>query len=69
VLRNIYMFSFNHYLTKNTLFLIKYFQMSAKVPQLKAAEAISNLDHLCELDPNAKTAFIRLTGLIWYAFY
>ena len=38
--------------------------MSAKVPQMKAANAISNLDHLCQLDPNAKTAFIRLTGLI-----
>lgn len=38
--------------------------MSAKVPQMKAANAVSNLDHLCQLDPNAKTAFIRLTGLI-----
>lgn len=38
--------------------------MSEKLPQMKAAEAISALDHLCQLDPNAKTAFIRLTGLI-----
>lgn len=38
--------------------------MSVLVPQTKAANAISNLDHLCQLDPNAKTAFIRLTGLI-----
>lgn len=29
-----------------------------------AAGATSNLDHLCRLDPNSKTAFIRLTGLI-----
>lgn len=39
-------------------------KMSEKVPQMKAAEAVSNLDHLCQLDPNAKTSFIRLTGLI-----
>lgn len=38
--------------------------MSEKLPQMKAAEATSALDHLCQLDPNAKTAFIRLTGLI-----
>lgn len=38
--------------------------MSAIVPQMKAANATSALDHLCQLDPNAKTAFIRLTGLI-----
>lgn len=38
--------------------------MSSKLPQMKAAEANSALDHLCSLDPNAKTAFIRLTGLI-----
>jgi len=28
------------------------------------ADASSNLDHLCQLDPNAKTECIRLTGLI-----
>lgn len=38
--------------------------MSAKVPQLKAADATSSLDHLCRLDTNATTPFIRLTGLI-----
>lgn len=38
--------------------------MSEKLPQMKAADATSALDHICKLDPNAKTAFIRLTGLI-----
>lgn len=38
--------------------------MSVRVPQMKAAEAISNLDHLCQLDPMSQTAFIRLTGLV-----
>lgn len=31
---------------------------------MKAANANSSLDHLCQLDPNAKTSFNRLTGLI-----
>lgn len=38
--------------------------MSTKFPQMKANEATSQLDHLCNLDPNSKTGFIRLTGLI-----
>lgn len=38
--------------------------MSSKVPQMKAAEALSNLEHLCKLDINSQAPYVRLTGII-----
>lgn len=41
-------------------------QMECKVPrsQKVAADAISYLDHICALDIDSKTSYIRLSGII-----